>query len=417
MKQKMAGLTVGVLVMAVAVMGWAQTNLTVIRKSDSSIWTRTCDGTSNCSDWFPITGKFAVQPTLTWDPSIQKYILIGIGNNLISIWRTTFDANGTWDGAWTNITGTSGGSPSPVGIAGGALRPKTTTVNCPGDSLQDAVDAAQTGDVINVTGTCDENVVIGEEKQRLTLDGGNVATIDGDSNSRTLTVRGSKGIRIQNFTITGGAGGILMLQGSSGVINNNNIHDTGGEGVVIQESSSSRIVNNNIHNNPRDGITIHENSTARIGFYITSDSVPSPNTIQSNGGRGISVLRTSHAQIVSNNISDNASDGIGVFRLSHADIASNTINHNGTGAGGGHGINVGHNSAVQLGEDGLATFFDQPNTTTVLNENVGYGINCSWGGLFRGHLGNPSLISQINGGSGQVTNPLPGNCMNGLVTP
>jgi hypothetical protein len=59
-----------------------------------------------------------VQPTLTWDPSIQRYILIGIGNNQTSIWRSTFEADGTWNNDWTLITGAS---PSPVAVVGGGF--------------------------------------------------------------------------------------------------------------------------------------------------------------------------------------------------------------------------------------------------------------------------------------------------------
>jgi hypothetical protein len=107
---------VGVIWVAAAVFG--QTNLTVVRHSDNTIWKMTCEGTSNCSSWTQIQGKFSVQPTLTWDPSIQKYILIGIGNNLTSIWRSTFEADGTWNNDWTLITGAP---PSPVGVVAGGF--------------------------------------------------------------------------------------------------------------------------------------------------------------------------------------------------------------------------------------------------------------------------------------------------------
>ena len=69
--------------MGVTVLG--QTNLTVVRHAHNTLWKVTCNGISDCSDWAQIQGKFSVQPTLTWDPSIQKHILIGIGNNKTSI--------------------------------------------------------------------------------------------------------------------------------------------------------------------------------------------------------------------------------------------------------------------------------------------------------------------------------------------
>jgi hypothetical protein len=109
--------TAGVILMAAAAL--AQTNLTVVRHADNTLWKMTCDGTTSCSSWTKISGRFSVQPTLTWDPAIQKYILIGIGNDKTSIWRGTFEPDGTWNNDWTLITGTS---PSPVAVAGGKLK-------------------------------------------------------------------------------------------------------------------------------------------------------------------------------------------------------------------------------------------------------------------------------------------------------
>jgi len=102
----------------------SKTNLTVVRHGDNTIWSMACEGTGTCSQWTQIGGKFSVQPTLTWDPSIQKYILEGIGNDQASIWRSTFDADGTWNNDWTKIPGAS---PSPVAVAGGGF----TTGNDP----------------------------------------------------------------------------------------------------------------------------------------------------------------------------------------------------------------------------------------------------------------------------------------------
>jgi hypothetical protein len=108
------------LVHVTAVRASAQTNLIVVRHNDNTLWKMTCSGTSNCSSWTKITGKFSVQPTLAWDPAIQKYILIGIGNDKTSIWRGTFEADGTWNNDWTQITGAS---PSPVAMAARSTGP------------------------------------------------------------------------------------------------------------------------------------------------------------------------------------------------------------------------------------------------------------------------------------------------------
>ena len=125
MSRTLIGLIVALIIVAGAATGWAQTNLTAVRHSDNTLWAMTCDGTSNCSAWTKISGLFSEQPTLTWDPALDKYIMIGIGNNGSSIWRSTFNANGTFNNDWTKITGAS---PSPVAVAAGNFKGEVSLV-------------------------------------------------------------------------------------------------------------------------------------------------------------------------------------------------------------------------------------------------------------------------------------------------
>ncbi|MBK9673889.1 MAG: right-handed parallel beta-helix repeat-containing protein [Betaproteobacteria bacterium] len=288
---------------------------------------------------------------------------------------------------------------------GAPARAGTLTVNCPGDSLQAAVELAVAGDTIQVTGTCTESVLIRNEQVRIALDGQNVATISPTSGHAAFTVRG-KGITIRNFTITGGPGaGIWVNRGSNAVITQNHIYAMGGNGITVNQLSFAVIRNNNIHDNAGDGIAISETSDSRIGFDQNYDTAASPNTIQGNGGRGITVSGSSKARIVGNTITGNVGDGIGVFRNAQADIAGNTLNSN-----GGSGVSVGFNGGVQLGEDNPSTFFDQPNITTA--KNFDYGILCTLGAYVRGHLGN---TNQIDGALAQTN--LSASCPNSLVTP
>mgnify|MGYP003379352031 CR=1 FL=1 len=81
---------------------------------------------------------------------------------------------------------------------GAPARAGTLTVNCPGDSLQAAVELAVAGDTIQVTGTCTESVLIRNEQVRIALDGQSVATISPTSGHAAFTVRG-KGITSRMF--------------------------------------------------------------------------------------------------------------------------------------------------------------------------------------------------------------------------
>ena len=48
-------------------------------------------------------------------------------------------------------------------------------VSCPDQSLQAAIDAAGPGQTIIASGTCSENLLVRNEKQRITVDGGGTA--------------------------------------------------------------------------------------------------------------------------------------------------------------------------------------------------------------------------------------------------
>src|SRR5260370_6227321 len=65
----------------------------------------------------------------------------------------------------------------------------------PQGALQRAINAARPGDVILVTGTCEENLDIAETRHRMTLDGGAKATINGSApHALTISVR-SRSVR------------------------------------------------------------------------------------------------------------------------------------------------------------------------------------------------------------------------------
>jgi len=263
------------------------------------------------------------------------------------------------------------------------------TVNCPGDSLQHAINATGPETTFNVTGTCNENITIGETRESFTINGGGTAAISGlSASSPVVTIRG-QGVTVTGFTISGGADGIQVVKGGTATISGNTIQYAGRVGINVTLNSFAIIINNTISHNPSAGINISENSSARIGFSLISDTVALGNTIQNNGLMGINVGNSSGARIVGNTISDNTGSGIVVLKLSQADISDNDINNNGQ-----NGILVSTNSAVSLGELSGDTIFTRPNDTTVNNGNL--GLYCSMGGYVTGRLG---TLNGVNGPS------------------
>jgi len=236
---------------------------------------------------------------------------------------------------------------------------KTIKVDCDkGKTIQKKVDKAKPGDVIEVSGTCNERVSIGEQLHNITIDGGGTATIiSTDPTRSTILVRGT-GIIIKGFTITGGSNGIILVRGGM-----------------------ARIVFNTIENNFSRGISLQEGSSARIGFLLARDTVASPNNIINNARDGIRVQIGSSARIVGNNISNNGDDGIEVSRGSYAIISDNDIDGNGD-----EGIEVNRMSGVNLGSDSGDGIFQKPNRSDV-TPNGDFGFTGFLRCLVDGRLG------------------------------
>ncbi|HXV80035.1 MAG TPA: right-handed parallel beta-helix repeat-containing protein [Candidatus Binatia bacterium] len=277
----------------------------------------------------------------------------------------------------------------------------TKRVSCSSSkTLNLAIANLKPGDTLLVSGTCNENVVIGSELSRITLDGQGTATINGPNPAaNTIVVRGSN-ITIRGFTITGGSRGIQVSRGAEATIDENTIQFTGGQGIQVFNGSSARILNNTIQNNPEHGIFVVGTSVADIGVTSNDQTVPDTNTIQNNGGDGIQVSRGSSARIMGNVISNNASDGIFVDSNSVADTASNIINSNGD-----NGINVLRNSSVRLGRDGGMTLTTAPNSTTA--NNTGNGVRCRINGAVDGQVGT------LDGNAGAVS--IAGGCTDSTI--
>ncbi len=316
----------------------------------------------------------------------------------------------------------------------------TFTVHCnAGETIQGALKDLIPGDVLKVSGTCNENVVIsgtvvGYSIGGITLDGQGSATIHGPDMTKPTVDILAHGITIKGFTITGGRDGIVVERARTATISGNTITGTAAQrdgiivttggvatiggntvqnwgrfGISLAQNGTARITNNTVQNNSSDGILVEESSSARIGFQTFSDTSPGPNTIQNNGRHGVNVNRSSSAVILSNTITGNLHHGVGVFRASHADVGGNTIESNGfpgpVSPATNDGIRVEENSGVNLGQPGVS-FSVGANSTTANNQ--GFGVKCRFGGYVRGDLGT------LNGASGPPATNLDGTCINAL---
>ena len=128
----------------------------------------------------------------------------------------------------------------------GQAHPDKHTLTCgPEQTIGRAIKRLKPGDTLVVSGTCDENVDIGQEVARITLDGQGTASINAAPTAFGVTVRG-RGITIRGFTITGGAQGIAVLDGGAAVIDGNTIQGAVMNGITVFRDSTANIMNNTI---------------------------------------------------------------------------------------------------------------------------------------------------------------------------
>jgi parallel beta-helix repeat protein len=254
----------------------------------------------------------------------------------------------------------------------------TIQVDCSSATLQGAIDKANPGDTLLVSGTCNENVVINVALNRITLDGQGKATIK-SKKGIVIAVKG-RDITIKGFAIRGGRVGIRIARGGIALVDGNTVENTRSFGVQVVQNSFARIINNTIRNNSNFGIFVGGSSFAWIGILRGTDRTARPNTIQNNGGAGIRVRTAAAARIFGNTITDNKRAGVLVQRASTATIAGNTINGN-----GGDGILVVGNSTVNLGSDTGSRLAQLPNNSNA--PNGGFGIRCSINSSADGRLG------------------------------
>src|SRR5262249_29917972 len=119
-----------------------------------------------------------------------------------------------------------------------ALAVIPTTVNCPVDSIQSAIDSGF--DEITVNGICNENVFI--RLDDITIQGGGSGTIEGQ-----VWIDGARRITIQDLKITGGPEhGIVAVNGATVTGKNLVIDHVPNVGVILQTSSAVSLDNVNI---------------------------------------------------------------------------------------------------------------------------------------------------------------------------
>ncbi len=223
-----------------------------------------------------------------------------------------------------------------VFIAGlGALAEPCTITVQPGESIQEAIDAASPGDVICLAeGEWEENLVI---EKSLTLRAAEIqpepqAVITSAREGwPVILIRSEEPLEVtvQGLMITGASGpcfqlepepicayGIYVHGKATATIEGNTISGNW-NGIRMYDSSQATIENNVISGNNRHSIQMEDSSQVTIGGNTISDN-----------RHGMRMSGSSQATIENNTISDNERDGIWMEDSSQATIEDNTVSDN-----------------------------------------------------------------------------------------
>jgi len=192
--------------------------------------------------------------------------------------------------------------------AAGAM---STTVNCLGESIADALNAGF--DEITVNGTCTEDVEIRRDD----------VTIQGDPNDGLDTIggqvfiTGAHRVTIQDLAISNSQfHGIAAVDGAAVTVARVNIDSVAGAGIIATD-----------------------------GAHLSADQV----TIQNSGAGGIALDTGAVANIANSTILDNGESGIGTSRGSVITLSGNTI------SGSPEGVTFGTGSVGWLDGNTIST--------------------------------------------------------------
>lgn len=195
--------------------------------------------------------------------------------------------------------------------------------------LQDKIDNAAEGDVIEVSGDCigADYVIAGDS---LTLRGVGGATITGTGAAAAITIAGADKVTLEGFAVVDGDAndGILVNAGGAAVVRDIPLI-TGEDGVVVS-GGFLEVNNSNVVGADDDGILAVQNATLLIrdtdvsgngddGVIAASGSVVhfnGGNTVNNNGGDGL-LVSIGNAQFNgTNTVQDNSDIDINCFGFS-----------------------------------------------------------------------------------------------------
>src|SRR5262249_46832613 len=139
--------------------------------------------------------------------------------------------------------------------------------------------------IVNIKGTCTENVVVTADDTALT--GDPTATVtSSDPLQNTIVVNGATRVTIQNLLVSGGRNGIAVISGGSATVQSNTIQNNVSHGVFVYQSAQALVHGNTISSNGGAGV-----------FVDSAAATVTSNMVQSNGSYGVAASNNAGARI------------------------------------------------------------------------------------------------------------------------
>lgn len=164
------------------------------------------------------------------------------------------------------------------------------TVDCPEDSIGDALAQAKPGRalVLTVTGTCTENVTIARDD--VTVQGGGQVV-------GQITVDGAQRVTISGVTVTGPGNGIEARANAAIIVRNATIENNEISGIDVRQGAFALIDGNVIRFNTECEILVRDSGHTRVLNNMIEASLPKPSRCNALAG----AFRNSRIRMVGGN--------------------------------------------------------------------------------------------------------------------
>jgi parallel beta-helix repeat protein len=188
-------------------------------------------------------------------------------------------------------------------------------------TIQQAVDAAKSGDTILVApGTYTEKIVVNKP---LTITAGSGRpTVQAADSSGDVFLLTSSGVHIDGLKITGGASGVHIQQTSMCTVKNIVARDNK-RAVYLSYSSNNKVSDSDLAGNGY-GVYSDYSSNNTVASNVATSETGADNAL----GDGIYLYYGDSNTVTDNNLSVNRDYGISLYYSTHNSISNNTISNN-----------------------------------------------------------------------------------------